>query len=285
MAYIQHMASEWTEIHGDRLYGDDPAIVCGLAKLEGQTVVLIGHERGAGEQERERRNGGRPRPEGFRKAQRAMALAAKFHLPVVSLIDTPGASLDLGSESHGLARSIATTMAAMSDLPVPIVSAIIGEGGSGGALALGVSDRVLMLKHAIYSVISPEGAAAIIYRDAGRAEEISRALKLTAHDCRSLGVIDGIVPEPEGAAHTAPEEAAQLLKCALLYELSTIQQRTPAKLLAARQRKFRRMGRFESLPQWDMSALRERLVVWTDNTDTGTAPEEATHVQHSPTEP
>ncbi|CAA9275881.1 MAG: Acetyl-coenzyme A carboxyl transferase beta chain [uncultured Chloroflexia bacterium] len=259
LTYIEHMTTEWTELHGDRLDGDDPAMVCGLAKLDGQTVVVLGHERGADEQERERRNGGRPRPEGFRKVQRVMALAAKFHLPVVTLIDTPGARLDLASESRGLARAIATTMAMMSDLPVPIVSAIIGEGGSGGALALGVADRVLMLEHSIYSVIAPEGAAAIIYRDASRAQEITRALKLTAHDCKFLGVIDSIVPEPEGAAHAAPEEAAQLLKRVLVHELTSIQGRPPAKLVAARLRKFRQMGRFERLSQWDISSLRQRL--------------------------
>jgi acetyl-CoA carboxylase carboxyl transferase subunit beta len=264
LTYIHRMTTEWIELHGDRLSGDDAAIVCGLANLDGQTVVILGHERGRDEQERERRNGGRPRPEGFRKAQRAMALAAKLHLPVISLIDTPGAQLELASEAHGLARAIATTMAMMSDLPVPIVSAIIGEGGSGGALALGVSDRVLMLEHAIYSVIAPEGAAAIIYRDAGRAPEISRALKLTAHDCRLLGVIDRVVREPEGAAHTSPDEAAQHLKCALLYELGMLQGRSPSKLIAARQSKFRQMGRYERLPQVDFSALGQQLFSWSE---------------------
>jgi acyl-CoA carboxylase subunit beta len=267
MAYVRSMTTGWTELHGDRLHGDDPATICGLAELGGQTVVIIGQERGADEEERARRNGGRPQPEGFRKAQRAMALAAKFHLPLISLIDTPGAKPDLESEESGLARAIATTMATMSDLPVPIVSVIIGEGGSGGALALGISDRVLMLEHAIYSVIAPEGAAAIIYRDASRAEDVSRALKLTAHDCKFLGVIDTIVPEPEGAAHSAPEEAARLLRNALLLELSNIQGRAPGKLVAARQRKFRKMGRFETLSNWDISALLQRLGLRAERVD------------------
>jgi acetyl-CoA carboxylase carboxyl transferase beta subunit/acetyl-CoA carboxylase carboxyl transferase alpha subunit len=259
MAYIQRMTSGWTELHGDRLHSDDPAIVCGPAEFGGQTVMIIGQERGGDVVERERRNGGRPRPQGFRKAQRAMALAAKFHLPVITLIDTPGADPGFASEQHGLARSIATTLALMSDLPVPIVSVIIGEGGSGGALALGVADRILMLEHAIYSVIAPEGAAAIIYRDAGRAEDVSQALKLTAHDCKQLGVVDAIVPEPEGAAHTAPDEAAGLLQNALLYELATIGRRAPEKLVESRYRKFRKMGQFETLSRWDFSKLLERL--------------------------
>ncbi|MDP9310996.1 MAG: acetyl-CoA carboxylase, carboxyltransferase subunit beta, partial [Chloroflexota bacterium] len=173
LAYIRRMTNNWTELHGDRLHADDPATVCGIAELEGQSVVIISQERGADLAERTERRGGRPRPEGFRKAQRAMALAAKLHLPVISLIDTPGADPGFMSEQHGLARSIATTLATMSDLPVPIISIIIGEGGSGGALALGVADRILMLEHSIYSVIAPEGAAAIIYRDASRAEDVT----------------------------------------------------------------------------------------------------------------
>jgi acetyl-CoA carboxylase carboxyl transferase subunit beta len=259
LSYINRMTSDWTELHGDRFHGDDPATVCGFAELGGQTVVIIGQERGCDLAERERRNGGRPRPEGFRKAQRAMALAAKLQLPVITLIDTPGANPGYASEQHGLARSIATTLALMSDLPVPILSVIIGEGGSGGALALGVADRILMLEHAIYSVIAPEGAAAIIYRDASRAADVSNALKLTAQDCKQLGVVDVVVPEPEGAAHAAPDEAAQLLRNALLYELSAVRQRAPEKLVAARYRKFRKMGRFETLRSWDISGLLERL--------------------------
>jgi len=259
LSYIQRMTTTWVELHGDRLQADDAATVCGIAKLEGQTIVMIGQERGRDLAEHKRRNSGRPRPSGFRKAQRALMLAAKFQVPVITLIDTPGADPGFESERHGLARAIATTLATMSNLPVPIVSVIIGEGGSGGALAFGVADRVLMLEHAIYSVIAPEGAAAIIYRDASRAEEISRALRLTAHDCKQLGVIDAIVPEPTAIAHGAPDEAAQLLKHALLYELAAIRRRSPEKLVEARYRKFRKMGRFETLPSWDVSELLERL--------------------------
>lgn len=259
VAYIRHMTSSWMELHGDRHHGDDPSVVCGLARLADRTVVIVGHERGTDEVERERRHGGRTHPEGFYKAQRAMALAAKFHLPVITLIDTPGAHPGITSEQHGLARSIATTLALMVDLPVPIVSAIIGEGGSGGALAFGVADTIVMQEHAIYSVIPPEGAAAILFRDTSHAEELSRALKLTAHDCKYLGVVDRIVPEPQGAAHTAPEEAARLLKEVLLHELAAIQRHSPEKLVEARYRKFRKMGRFEALPRWDVAKLLERL--------------------------
>lgn len=259
LAYIERMTSGWTELHGDRIQGDDPAIVCGLGEIEGQAVVIIGQERGTDVVERERRNGGRTQPCGFRKAQRAMSLAAKYHLPVITLIDTPGADPSFRAEQSGIARSIATTLAMMSDLAVPIVSVIIGEGGSGGALALGVADRVLMLEHAIYSVIAPEGAAAILYRDASRAEDLSRSLKLTAHDCKYLGVVDVVVPEPEGAAHAAVDEAARLLKEALLYELTAIRRRVPEKLVNARYRKFRKMGRFETLRHWDVSKLFHRM--------------------------
>ncbi|GAC1651307.1 MAG: carboxyl transferase domain-containing protein [Herpetosiphon sp.] len=259
LAYVQRMTSNWTPLAGDRLHGDDPATIAGLAEMGGQTVMIIGQERGADETERDRRNGGRPGPEGFRKAQRAMALADKLRLPVVCLIDTPGADPGYESEANGLPCSIATTMALMSEIRVPVVAAIIGEGGSGGALALAVANRILMQEHAIYSVIAPEGAAAILYRDSSRAAELSRALKLTAQDCKDLGVIDLIVPEPAGGAHAAPDEAARLLKSSILYELSTMQKRSPEKLYAARYLKFRKMGRFKTMPNWDISRLLDRL--------------------------
>ncbi len=236
--YITRMTSGFVELHGDRLYGDDKSIVCGLAELSGQAVVVIG-------QERERGTSG-IYPEGFRKAQRAMRLAAKFDLPVITLIDTPGAYPGLEAEERGVGEAIASTIALMSDLPVPIVSAVIGEGGGEGALAMGVADRVLMLENAIYSVISPEGAASIIYRDATKAEELALALKLTARDCRELEVVDVIVPEPEGGAHRDPEEAARQLKIFLVRELLEIQSLSPGKLLKARYRKYRRMGEYNS---------------------------------------
>lgn len=241
--YICRMTSSFVELHGDRLYGDDGAIVCGLADLSGQPVVVVGHERGHGEA---LHNDGKARPEGYRKAQRAMGLAAKFGLPLITFIDTPGADPGLESEERGIATALATSLALMSQLPVPVLAVVIGEGGSGGALALGLADRILMLEHAIYSVISPEGAAAILYRDAGRAEEVAPALKLTAQDCLSLGVVDMIVPEPEGGAHADPEGAAWQVKNVLLQELLAVQAQSLGKLLKARYEKYRHVGQFNS---------------------------------------
>lgn len=236
--YISRMTSSFIELHGDRHYGDDRAIICGVAELSGEAVVIIGQERS--------HNEGRAYPEGFRKAQRAMRLAAVFGMPVITLIDTPGAYPGLDAEERGIGHAIASTLALMSDLPTPIVSVIIGEGGSEGALALGVADRILMMENAIYSVISPEGAASIIYRDAKKAEEMASALKLTALDCKELGVIDTVVPEPEGGAHADPDEAARLLKNIIVRELLEAQQFNLAKLIKNRYKKFRRMGEYSS---------------------------------------
>ncbi len=236
--YISRITSSFVELHGDRHYGDDRAIICGVAELSGEAVVIIGQERS--------HNEGRAYPEGFRKAQRAMRLAAVFGMPVITLIDTPGAYPGLDAEERGIGHAIASTLALMSDLPTPIVSVIIGEGGSEGALALGVADRILMMENAIYSVISPEGAASIIYRDAKKAEEMASALKLTALDCKELGVIDTVVPEPEGGAHADPDEAARLLKNIIVRELLEAQQFNLAKLIKNRYKKFRRMGEYSS---------------------------------------
>ncbi|MGB2856539.1 MAG: acetyl-CoA carboxylase carboxyltransferase subunit alpha/beta [Dehalococcoidia bacterium] len=236
--YISRMTSSFIELHGDRHYGDDRAIICGVAELSGEAVVIIGQERS--------HNEGRAYPEGFRKAQRAMRMAAVFGMPVITLIDTPGAYPGLDAEERGIGHAIASTLALMSDLPTPIVSVIIGEGGSEGALALGVADRILMMENAIYSVISPEGAASIIYRDAKKAEEMASALKLTALDCKELGVIDTVVPEPEGGAHADPDEAARLLKNIIVRELLEAQQFNLAKLIKNRYKKFRRMGEYSS---------------------------------------
>lgn len=236
--YISRMTSSFIELHGDRHYGDDRAIICGVAELSGEAVVIIGQERS--------HNEGRAYPEGFRKAQRAMRLAAVFGMPVITLIDTPGAYPGLDAEERGIGHAIASTLALMSDLPTPIVSVIIGEGGSEGALALGVADRILMMENAIYSVISPEGAASIIYRDAKKAEEMASALKLTALDCKELGVIDTVVPEPEGGAHADPDEAARLLKNIIVRELLEAQKLNLAKLIKNRYKKFRRMGEYSS---------------------------------------
>jgi acetyl-CoA carboxylase carboxyl transferase alpha subunit len=233
---------QFVELHGDRVFGDDPAIIAGLGELAGMTVFAIGQERGHGDP---RRNGGHVRPEGFRKAARIMRLAAELRLPLLTFIDTPGAQMDYDSEARGLAGALSSCLANMSVLPVPVVSVVIGEGGSGPALALGIADRILMQEHAVYSVIAPEGAAAIVHRDAARAQEIADALKMTAYDCHVLGVVDGIVPEPENGAHVDPEYAALLLRGEVVSSLLDLRRRDPRRLVDERFRKFRRMGEFQ----------------------------------------
>ena len=239
--YLQRMCTQFVELHGDRQYGDDPAVICGIGDLGGITVLVIAQERGD-EEDRELRRHGAMRPEGYRKAIRIMRLAAQLRLPLLTLIDTPGASLDFEAEARGLAPSIAACLAAMSVLPVPVVAVVVGEGGSGGALALGVADRILMQENAIYSVIAPEGAAAIIYRDADRARDLASALKLTAVDGSLLGVVDTIVPEPEGGAQHDPDYAALLLRNFILDALIELRKTGSGKLVEERYRKFRRMG-------------------------------------------
>ncbi len=256
--YVGRIASSFIELHGDRVYGDDGAVVCGLGDISGQAVIIIAQERGHGEKE-PRRNQGRAYPEGFRKAQRAMRLAAKFGLPVITFIDTPGAYPGLEAEERGGGNAIATCMALMSDLPTPIISVIIGEGGSEGALALAVADRMLMLENAIYSAISPERAAALLYRDSTKAAEIAPALKLTAHDCKELGVIDVLVPEPEGGAHSNPDEAARQLKKYLVHELVETQAIPINRLLKARYQKLRKMGQHGSVISRQLSQIQEFL--------------------------
>jgi acetyl-CoA carboxylase carboxyl transferase alpha subunit/acetyl-CoA carboxylase carboxyl transferase beta subunit len=241
--YISRMNTRFLELHGDRWGGDDPAIIGGLAELDGQTVVMIAQERGGTPAEKEASHRGMAFPEGYRKAFRLMQLAAKFEIPVVTLIDCPNAQASYESEHRGIAHALASNLAGMSSLPVPIVSAIIGEGGSGGALALGVADRVLMLEHAIYSVISPEAAASILYRDVARAEAVAAVLKLTAHDLFKLGVIDVVVPEPMGGAHLDPNSTAKALKSHLLAALREVRKISPRRLLATRYEKHRHIGR------------------------------------------
>src|SRR5438309_9539401 len=241
--YIDAMTARFVELHGDRQGGDDPAIVGGLAELDGETVVIVGHQRGHSPEEAAASSGGMAYPEGYRKALRLMTLGAKFQLPVVTLIDTRGANQSYEAEQRGIAQALARNLAAMSCLPTPTVAVIIGEGGSGGALALGVADRVLMLEHAIYSVISPEGAAAILYRDAQKAETLSEALKLTAQDLQRLGVIDTIVPEPEGGAHLDPKRAAALVKQRVVAALRELRRIPVPRLLARRYAKYRHIGR------------------------------------------
>src|SRR5947207_3881039 len=207
--YLRTVFTDFVELHGDRLFRDDPAIVAGWARLDGQTVMVIGHQKGRDTKENLRRNFGMAHPEGYRKALRLMILAEKFHAPVITLVDTPGAYPGIGAEERGQAEAIARNLLVMAGLKVPIVSVVIGEGGSGGALALAVADRVLMLEHAIYSVISPEGCAAILWNNPAKAPEAAAALKMTAHDLLNLGVIDEVIPEPVGGAHRDPHGMAE----------------------------------------------------------------------------
>lgn len=242
--YIRRASPQFVELHGDRVYGDDPAIVGGLGEIAGRGVILIGEERGHGDPVR---RGGQALPEGYRKAIRLMELAARLRLPVITFIDTPGAYLGEGAEERGLAMAMSDCLALMSVLPVPVIATIIGEGGSGGALALGVADKVLMQEHAIYSVIAPEGAAAILFRDASRAPEVAESLKITAADCLRLGVIDGIIPEPEDGAHRDPEFAAALVMDSLTEALANLIEIPGRRLVDSRYRKFRRMGQHNTV--------------------------------------
>jgi acetyl-CoA carboxylase carboxyl transferase subunit alpha len=199
--YVEHLMTDWVEVHGDRRFGDDPAIVSGLATFRGRSVAVIGHQKGRTTKSRIHRNFGQPRPEGYRKALRLMKMAEKFHLPVLTFVDTPGAYPGIGAEERGQAEAIARNLIEMAALRTPIVVTITGEGGSGGALALGIGDRVFMLEYSIYSVISPEGCAAILWKDQERKIEAAEALRLTAPDLLELGVVDAVIPEPAGGAH------------------------------------------------------------------------------------
>jgi len=243
--YINALFTDFIELHGDRLYRDDPAIVGGIGRLAGRSVVVIAQQKGRDIKENLKRNFGMPHPEGYRKALRLMHLAERFRLPVVSLIDTPGAHPGLGAEERGQAEAIASNIEAMAALETPLVAAVIGEGGSGGALAIAVGDRVLMLENAIYSVISPEGCAAILWRDSSQKERAAEALKLTAPNLLALGLIDEIVPEPPGGAHADPDAAAVALGAALERNLAELDGLPAETLKARRSEKYLRMGRFE----------------------------------------
>ena len=243
--FIALLFEEWTEIHGDRKFADDAAVVTGFARFRGHPCCVVGHQKGRNTKEKIVRNFGQPRPEGFRKALRVMKLAEKFKLPIFSFIDTQGAYPGLGAEERGQAEAIAVNLREMASLTVPVIVVVIGEGGSGGALALGVGDRVLMLEHAVYSVISPEGCAAILWKNASAAPEAAAAMKITAQDLKKLGIIDEIVPEPDGGAHSDPARAADLLAPHLERALKDLQKLKPAQLLDERYKKFRKMGVFE----------------------------------------
>ncbi len=248
--YCRLLFEDFLELHGDRLYGDDPAIVGGLARFEGGGVVVLGHQKGRETREKLARNFGMPHPEGYRKALRLMQMAEKFEKPVVTFIDTPGAYPGIGAEERGQAEAIARNLRTMAALRTPIVAVVTGEGGSGGALAIGMGNRVLMLEHAVYSVISPEGCAAILWGDAGKAPEAAEIMKITAKDLLRLGVIDAVVPEPPGGAHRDWEGAAANLRAALVEQLGELRTKSPDGLVRERYEKFRRIGVFEeeSLP-------------------------------------
>ena len=242
--YIDLAFTDFVELHGDRNFRDDQAIVGGWARLQGRTVMVIGHQKGRDMKENLRRNFGMPHPEGYRKALRLMQQAEKFGHPIVTLIDTPGAYPGIGAEERGQAEAIAMNLREMARLRVPVVAVVIGEGGSGGALALGLADRVLMLENAVYSVISPEGCAAILWKTAAAKDKAAAALKLTAPDLAALDVIDEVVPEPVGGAHMDPEGAAVALGEALTRQIAQLAEKAPEELQAERFEKFAAMGRW-----------------------------------------
>ena len=240
--YVERILDDWFELHGDRGRADDPALVTGIGKLEGRTVALVGQQKGRDIKERTQRNFGMAYPEGYRKAMRVMELADRHGFPLVTLVDTPGAYPGVAAEQHGQGGAIARAQAVMARLGVPTVACVIGEGGSGGAIAIALADRVLMQQHAIYSVISPEGCAAILWRDAGEARKAAAAFKPDAVHCVELGVVDGVIPEPEGGAHVDHDTAAEFLRAAVLDSLEELEGIPADELRRARREKFRRMG-------------------------------------------
>ena len=244
--YVQALITDFEELHGDRAYADDHSIVAGMGWFEGQPVMMIGQQKGRDTKQRQVRNFGMPKPEGYRKALRMMHLAAKFHRPVIAMLDTPGAYPGIDAEERGQAEAIAQNLREMARLPVPLIVVVIGEGGSGGALAMGVGNRVYMMENAIYSVISPESCAAIIYRDSTHAPAAAAALKMTAEDLLGLGIIDGIIPEPGEGAHTDPPAAEEALRATLKAALAELMELTPKQLIDQRYEKFRNMAAFFS---------------------------------------
>jgi len=240
--YLSTIFTDFIELHGDRLYLDDPAVVGGWARLGGSSVMVIGHQKGRDTKENLKRNFGMPHPEGYRKALRLMRLAAKFSAPVITLIDTPGAYPGLGAEERGQSEALARNILEMSMLPTPTIAVVIGEGGSGGALALGVADRILMLENSVYSVISPEGCAAILWKDASQRERAAEALKITAEDLFRLQIIDEIVKEPVGGAHLDPDATGEALRDALIRHVTELKKLRGEKLLRRRAEKYAAMG-------------------------------------------
>jgi acetyl-CoA carboxylase carboxyl transferase subunit alpha len=242
--YLEHIFTDWSEIHGDRGYSDDPAIICGMARFHGEEVCVIGHQKARDTKQKVYRNFGMPNPEGYRKALRVMKIAEKFHRPILTFVDTPGAYPGLGAEERGQAEAIARNLREMARLEVPIIATITGEGGSGGALAIAVADRVLMLENSVYSVISPEGCASIMWRDPTKKDIAAQALRITAKDLTDLGCIDETVPEPPGGAHNDHASAAAFLSEVLLRHLNQLKGKPAAELLNSRYEKFRRMTQF-----------------------------------------
>ncbi len=242
---IGAIVQEFVELHGDRAFCDDAAIISGLGRIEKQPVAIVGHEKGHTTEERIRRNFGMANPEGYRKARRIFKIAEKFSLPVVTFIDTSGAYPGIGAEERGQAEAIAVNLRDMAGLRTPIISVVLGEGGSGGALGIGVADRVLMLEHAIYSVISPEGCASILWRDAGRAENAADALKLTAQNLMEFGMIDEIIAEPVGGAHNDPLATANSIKQSVIKHISQLKKMTVERLVSQRYQRLRKIGAYQ----------------------------------------
>jgi acetyl-CoA carboxylase carboxyl transferase subunit alpha len=246
--YVRHLFDGFLEIHGDRRYSDDPAIVCGLGVFRGRQVAVVGHQKGRDTKEKIHRNFGMPRPEGYRKAIRVMRMAEKFHRPILAFIDTPGAYPGIGAEERGQAEAIAHNLREMARLEVPVVVTVTGEGGSGGALAIGVGNRVNILEFAIYSVISPEGCAAILWRDPSRSRDAARAMRVTAPDLLALDIVDEVIPEVNGGAHVDPARQAAIVGEVLERQLGELEALTPEALVDGRYERFRRMGRYQQIP-------------------------------------
>ena len=243
--YIEHLAPDFQELHGDRMFADDPAIISGIGRLDGRSVMFIGHQKGRDTKERVRRNYGMPKPEGYRKAQRMMKMAEKFSMPVITLIDTPGAYPGVGAEERGQSEAIAQSLYLLAGLRTQIISIVIGEGGSGGALAIGVSDRLLMLQYAVYSVISPEGCASILWKSAEQAEQAAAAMQITADSLNNFELVDEVLPEPLGGAHRNPVATAEMIRNALLKHLEDLDRLDLDQLLEERHRRLARFGHYK----------------------------------------
>lgn len=243
--YLGIISPDFQELHGDRMYADDPAIIGGVGRIDGRAVMFIGHQKGRDTKERVRRNYGMPKPEGYRKAQRLMLLAEKFSLPVVTFIDTPGAYPGLGAEERGQSEAIARSLYMMAALRTPIISVVIGEGGSGGALAIGVGDRLLMLQYAVYSVISPEGCASILWKSAEKAEAAAEAMRITAQSLNEFGLVDEVLAEPLGGAHRNPGDMAEIIRNAVLKSIDELDALSIEQVLEQRQRRLESFGQFK----------------------------------------